>query len=265
MQNPYKEWLDENLIKLEDLPETKKIKYISKDNLLKQQKLFGYTSEDIDIVIKPMVENGIEGTGAMGDDTSLSILSEKPRLLYQYFKQLFAQVTNPPIDPIREEIIMAEDVFLGAEGNFLKEEKEHCIRLKLNRPIITNEEIAKIKEINKTGLKSEIISLLFKEEEGIRKTLLGLFKRIDILIEKGKTILILSDRGADENKVPIPALLACSAIHHHLIKQGTRTQVSLVIETAEAREIHHYAVLIGYGANAINPYLVFATIKNESS
>ncbi|MBZ0166171.1 MAG: glutamate synthase large subunit, partial [Candidatus Omnitrophica bacterium] len=203
---------------------------------------------------------------SMGDDTPLAVLSRRPQLLYNYFKQLFAQVTNPPIDPIREEVIMAEDVMLGAEGNLLDETPEHCHRLRLSRPILTNEELEKVAEIHKgnlKGIKLKTVWDIRDGKEGLAVALEQLFVQADKAIEKGHSILVLTDRGMNKDKVAMPALLACAGLHHHLIRQGTRTKVSLVLETGEAREMHHFAVLIGYGANAINPYLAFETIEYE--
>ncbi|MCK5343071.1 MAG: glutamate synthase subunit alpha, partial [Candidatus Heimdallarchaeota archaeon] len=183
-----------------------------------------------------------------------------------YFKQLFAQVTNPPVDPIREEIVMAEEVLLGAEGDLLKETKEHCRRLRLKRPIITNRELAQIREIQENKLQSVTLSAVFNKADGVNGlelSLAELFQRADEAIDNGCTILVLSDNAVDKDTVPMPSLLACSGLHHYLIRQGVRTKVSIVLETGEAREMHHFAVLIGYGANAINPYLAFESIENE--
>ncbi len=261
-RNPYQNWIKDNVVDLNDLPEPKKVHGLEPKTLLERQKAFGYTIEDVKIVLRPMATAGIEATGAMGDDTPLAVLSRKPRLLYEYFKQLFAQVTNPPVDPIREEVIMAEDVMLGAEGNLLDETPEHCHRLRLKKPIITNQELEKIAAINQGNLKASKFQILFNKEEGLEAALDNIFAEADRAIEEGASILVLSDRGVDQKHLPMPSLLACAGLHHHLIRQGTRTKVSIVLESGEAREMHHFAVLIGYGANAINPYLAFETIED---
>ncbi len=265
-RRPYGRWLKDNIISLESLPEPKSVYGLDEKTLLLRQKAFGYTLEDLTILIEPMATNGEEATGSMGADNPLAVLSHRPQLLFNYFKQLFAQVTNPPVDAIREEIIMAEDVTLGSEQNLLDETPLHCHRLKLSHPIITNRELEKIRHIKEGNLKSATLPTLFLRldgSNGLEKSLEELFKNADEAMKKGFTILILSDRGVDKNHIPMPSLLACAGLHHHLIRQGTRTKVSLICETGEAREMHHFAVLIGYGANAINPYLAFETIESE--
>jgi len=265
-RQPYGQWLKENIIDLETLPDPWGAHGLDEKTLLERQRAFGYTLEDLKIVLQPMFVDGEEATGSMGADTPLAVLSRRPQLLFNYFKQLFAQVTNPPVDAIREEIIMAEDVLLGAEGNLLEETPQHAHRLKLKRPIIDNKELEKIRHVKQGSLKSITLPTVFKAEDGpngLEKALAELFKKADQAIEKEYTILILSDREVSRKNVPMPSLLACSSLHHHLIRRGTRTKVSVVVETGEAREMHHFAVLIGYGANAINPYLVFEIIENE--
>ncbi|MDP8266857.1 MAG: glutamate synthase large subunit [Candidatus Aceula meridiana] len=265
-KNPYQKWIQEQSVDIETLPKPWQAKGLDEKTLLERQKVFGYTLEDLKIVLYPMVTDGKEATGSMGEDTPLAVLSRKPRLLFTYFKQLFAQVTNPPVDAIREEIIMAEDVLLGAEGDLLKETPEHIRRLKLKRPILLNEDLEKIRQLNKKGLSSVTLSILLKKDRGpqsIEKELEKLFAQADKAIKHKHTIIILSDRGVNKSHVSSPSLLACAALHHHLVKQGTRTKASIVLETGEAREMHHFATLIGYGANAINPYLALETIENE--
>ncbi len=265
-RQPYRQWLNENIVELSVLPEPKKVHALKERTLLARQKAFGYTLEDLKIILEPMVTMGEEAIGSMGVDTPLAVLSTRPQLLFNYFKQLFAQVTNPPIDAIREEVIMAEDVMLGPEGNLLEETPQHCHRLKLQHPILTNEELEKIRHVKRGRLKAKTLPIVFKSEggtSGLGKALESLFQEADRALEQGTSILILSDRPVDERHVPIPSLLACSGLHHHLIRQGTRTKTSLVLETGEAREMHHFAVLIGYGANAINPYLAFETLESE--
>ncbi len=265
-RHPYQQWIKDQVVDINDLPEPKKFHGLNEKTLLERQRAFGYTVEDLKILIKPMAATGIEATGSMGADTPLSVLSYHPQLLFTYFKQLFAQVTNPPIDPIREEVVMAEDVMLGSEGNLLEETPQHCHRLRLYRPIVTNEELEKIRDINQGNLRATTLHTTFSVSEGtegLEKAMEGLFQKANKSIEKGYTIIILSDRKANKNNVAMPSLLVCAGLHHYLIRQGTRTKVSLVLETGEAREMHHFAVLIGYGANAINPYLAFETIESE--
>ena len=265
-RKPYGKWLKENLVTLETLPKPKKVHGFNAKTLLERQKVFGYTLEDLKILLQPMATTSLEATGSMGNDTPLAVLSQRPQPLFNYFKQLFAQVTNPPIDSIREEVVMDESMMLGSEGNLLDETPEHAHRLRVARPILTNEELEKIRHVNIGSLKATTLSSVFKAvkgPEGLELAMEKLSREADKVIEEGYTILILSDRDVSKDNVPIPSLLACSGLHHHLIRRGTRTKVSLVMETGEAREMHHFAVLIGYGANAINPYLAFETIENE--
>ncbi|MBF0569252.1 MAG: glutamate synthase large subunit [Candidatus Omnitrophica bacterium] len=265
-RRPYGQWLKENIVDLKDLPDPSEVKGLDEATLLERQRTFGYTQEDLKIVLKPMVENGEEATGSMGADNPVAILSDKPHLLFNYFKQLFAQVTNPPVDAIREENVMAENVYLGSEGNLLEETPQQCRRLRLARPILTTKELGRISQVNLPSLKAATLPIVFKRAdgaEGLEKAMDRLFSQADKVIAGGSNILILSDREASEKNVPIPSLLACAGLHHHLIRQGTRTKVSIVLETGEAREMHHFAVLIGYGANAINPYLALETIEHE--
>ncbi|MCR4337039.1 MAG: glutamate synthase-related protein, partial [Candidatus Omnitrophica bacterium] len=265
-RQPYGKWLKEQLIDVKDLPPPSRVHSLDQKTLLERQRAFGYTLEDLKIVLEPMMTNGEEATGSMGTDTPLAVLSRRPQLLFNYFKQLFAQVTNPPVDAIREEVIMAENVMLGGERNLLQETAQHCHRLHVSHPILTNEELEKVRHVNRGSLKATTLKTLFQVQEGVsglETALEELFCRADEAIEKGYSILILSDRGVSRECVPMPSLLACAGLHHHLIRQGTRTRVSLVVETGEAREMHHFAVLIGYGANCVNPYLAFETIESE--
>lgn len=265
-QKPYAQWVKDYMLELSSLKKIEDKFDFSDDEIFTFQKAFGYTYEDIRTILIPMLENGIEATGSMGIDTPLAVLSEEPQLLFNYFKQLFAQVTNPPIDPIREEVIMGEEVLLGAEGNLLVETPEQAKRLAIPRPVITNSELEQIKRINDSKLKSITFSILFDKKDklnGIKKKLKALFKEAEQSIEDGYTIIILSDRGVSKGKVAIPSLLAVSGLHHYLTRNGTRTLTSLIIETGEAREMHHFATLIGYGANVINPYFAFEIINNE--
>jgi len=265
-RKPYGKWLKDNVVDLKDLPEPKKVMGLNERTLLERQKAFGYTQEDLKMILKPMAENGEEATGSMGADNPIAVLSSRPQSLFNYFKQLFAQVTNPPVDSIREEIVMSEAVYLGSEANLLDETPEHARRLRLERPILTNLELEQIAHLNQKGLKAVTISITFKRSsgtDGLAKAMEDIFVRADKALAEGYNLFVLSDRDVNENNIPIPSLLACAGLHHHLIRQGTRTRVSIVLETGEAREMHHFATLIGYGANAINPYLIFETLESE--
>ncbi|VAX19392.1 Glutamate synthase [NADPH] large chain [hydrothermal vent metagenome] len=265
-RKPYDKWLEENLLELNSLPDIESTNKFDVSEIIEYQKIFDYSLEDLKEILIPMAVNGVEATGSMGADTPLAVLSQKPQPLFNYFQQLFAQVTNPPIDPIREELIMAEDVFLGPEGNLLEETAEQAHRLRVERPVITNDELEKIKSIDDKKLKPITLSILFKKKDGakgLKKALKNLFRDAQKAIKDGYSIIILSDRGVDEEHAPIPSLLASSGLHHHLIRKGTRTKASIIVETGEAREIHHFAVLIGYGANLVNPYLAFDTFRLE--
>ncbi|PSB61110.1 glutamate synthase large subunit, partial [filamentous cyanobacterium CCP1] len=232
-------------------------------SLIQRQTAFGYTFEDLRLLLTPMAKDGVEAVGAMGADTPLSVLSDRPKLLYDYFQQLFAQVTNPPIDSIREEIITSAQTTIGAERNLLKPEPESCHLIKLKTPILSNEELAKLKQLS-NGFKSITVPILFDPKSGtagLEAALETIFAEADRAIAEGASIIILSDREMNEQLAPIPALLAVSGLHHHLIREGTRTRVGLVLESGEPREVHHFATLIGYGCGAINPYLAFETIN----
>ena len=261
---PYQEWLDEHLVHVEDLPAAPDIPLPDHDTLLQRQIAFGYTFEDQRKLLVPMARDGVEALGSMGNDAPLAVLSNKPRLLYDYFKQLFAQVTNPPIDCIREEIITSAETRLGSEGNLLQPVAADCRRLELKWPILTNEEFAKIRRMELPGLKVGTLPILFRTargEKGLRKTMEELCHLARKMIEEDDVnVIILSDRGVNREFAPVPALLAVSGLHHYLIREGLRTRISLVLETGEAREVHHFSLLIGYGCSAINPYLAFETI-----
>ncbi len=266
-QQPYRQWLNENLVKLEDLasPSIPPTLNQGGDELVQQQMAFGYTFEELRLLMTPMARDGVEATGSMGTDTPLAVLSDRPKLLYDYFQQLFAQVTNPPIDSIREEIVTSAQTTIGAERNLLNPEPASCHLISLKSPILSNEDLAKLQQINEGGFKTETIPTLFDPKKGVaglEAALEAIFAQADKAIEVGVSILILSDRGVDPNHAPIPALLAVSGLHHHLIRTGTRTRVGLVLESGEPREVHHFATLIGYGCGAINPYLAFATIED---
>ncbi len=264
-EKPYREWLDKNLVTLEELPEPKSVIEPDHETVLQRQKAFGYSYEDLRTVLLPMAKDGVEPIGAMGIDTPLAVLSDKPQLLYNYFKQLFAQVTNPPIDALREEIVTGTETYMGSEGNLVDPTPENCHQLKLKTPVIDNHELEKLRNLKEPGFKAVTLPILFKVSEGgqgLKKAMDALFAEADKAFNEGANILILSDRGLDRNYAPIPALLAVSGLHHHLIRQATRTQLSIVLESGEPREVHHIALLLGYGASAINPYLAFETIDD---
>jgi glutamate synthase (ferredoxin) len=264
---PYRQWLDQHLVELAALPEGKisSIEAMASFSLTQRQTAFGYTFEDLRMLLTPMARDGVEAVGAMGADTPLSVLSDRPKLLYDYFQQLFAQVTNPPIDSIREEIITSAETTIGAERNLLKPEPESCHLIKLKTPILSNGELAKLKHINQDGFTSVTIPTLFDPKvgvQGLEQALETMCSAADQAIATGASMIILSDRGVDQTHAPIPALLAVSGLHHHLVRTGTRTRVGLILESGEPREVHHYATLIGYGCGAINPYLAFETITD---
>ncbi len=265
-QQPYRQWLDQHLVQLQGLPPVTELPASNPDTLLERQIAFGYTFEDQRVLLAPMAKNGVEAIGSMGNDAPLAALSDRPRLLYDYFKQLFAQVTNPPIDCIREELITASEVWLGSEGNLLQPQPSDCRRLELKGPILTNEEFAKIRRLALPGLKVGALSCLFRAtrgEKGLTKSMEELCLAARRLIEDEEVnILVLSDRGVTREFAAVPALLAVSGLHHYLIREGLRTRVSIVLETGEAREVHHFALLIGYGCSAINPYLAFETLES---
>ncbi|MCX5714708.1 MAG: glutamate synthase subunit alpha, partial [Candidatus Omnitrophica bacterium] len=214
-------------------------------------------------IIKPMAENGQEPVGAMGNDTPHAVLSLQPQLLYSYFKQLFAQVTNPAIDPIREEIVMSLESLLGPEKNILEETPRHCHKLRVRHPVLTNQELAKLRDIKINGYKAKVISILFEaeDENDFLRTLERIYRDTEAAIKQGYTFIILSDRGVDRQHAALPALMAVSGLHHYLVKNTLRTQISIILESAEPREVHHFALLFGFGADAVNPYLVYEAVR----
>jgi glutamate synthase (ferredoxin) len=263
--HPYEEWNDKHIVKLSNLPVGEEREEKIRADLVKQQKAFGYTFEDINKMMKPMAIDGIDPVGAMGMDSPLAVLSKKPQMLYVYFKQLFAQVTNPPIDGIREEIITSSSILLGNAGNLLEPDQNNSASIFLEHPILTNEQLDTIKELNNHKFKSAVIPIVYQVSEGVRaleKALNRIFREVDKAISEGANIIILSDRGVDKELAPIPALLASSGLHHHLIRGEIRTKVGIVLESGEPREVHHFCTLIGYGVNAINPYLAYETIRD---
>ncbi len=263
-EKPYRQWLDEHLVYLEKLPPQLHVPAPDHDTLLQRQMAFGYTFEDQRVLMAPMGRDGVEAVGSMGNDTPLAALSGKPRLLFDYFKQLFAQVTNPPIDCIREELITASEVWLGSEGNLLEPQPADCRRLELKGPVLTNEEFAKLRYLDLPGLRVGVLSSLFRAKQGKKGLVEALeanwAKARSMIEDENVNILILSDRGVNNELAPVPSLLAVSSLHHYLIREGLRTRVSLVVESGEPREVHHFSLLIGYGASAVNPYLAFETL-----
>ncbi|MFX3632189.1 MAG: glutamate synthase large subunit [Candidatus Pristimantibacillus sp.] len=264
-EQPYRDWLDEHLVDLEELPEAPELPLQDHETVQQRQQAFGYTFEDLRKVLEPMASSGMEPITSMGYDAPLAILSERPQRLYNYFKQLFAQVTNPPIDAIREEIITAVGTTIGPERNLLNPEPESARHIKLATPILSNEQFAKLRHIRRPGFKSITLPIFFPAsdgEAGLRDSLKLMCEAADRVIDKGHNILILSDRGVDKENAAIPSLLAVSALHHHLIRQGTRTKVALMLESGDPREVHHFALLLGYGVSAVNPYLAFETLDD---
>ncbi|GAB4192240.1 MAG: glutamate synthase large subunit [Coleofasciculaceae cyanobacterium] len=268
-EHPYREWINQHMVELAQLKDAPQLPEsdagVPTLPLIQRQMAFGYTFEELRLLLTPMARDGVEAVGAMGADTPLAVLSDRPKLLYDYFKQLFAQVTNPPIDCIREEIITSAETTIGSERNLLDPVPESCHLIELKTPILNNEELAKLKHVNEGNFKSVTLSILFNPKDGVR----GLEQKMDEIcteanraIAEGVNLIILSDRGIDKDNAPIPALLAVSGLHHHLIREGTRTRIGLILESGEPREVHHYATLIGYGCGAINPYLAFETLDD---
>jgi glutamate synthase (NADPH/NADH) large chain len=264
-RQPYGEWLKENQITMEHLPEPSRVHAGNRDTILSRQRAFGYTDEDLRMILEPMASKGEEPTGSMGTDTPLACLSDRPQPLFNYFKQLFAQVTNPPIDPIREEMVMSLISYIGTERNILEETPENCHTLKLPHPILTNRDLEKLRRVSRGDLLAITLPALFRAadgEAGLRRALDELSQRASLAVNSGYSLLILSDRGVDKDYAPIPSLLALAAVHNLLVREETRTQVALIIESGEPREVMHFALLIGYGASAINPYLAVETLED---
>lgn len=261
-KEPYQRWLDNNLLELKKVKPARR-----KERLAKQPvalfKSFGYTREDMKYILRPMAQDAKEPVGSMGNHTPHAILSKKPQLLYSYFKQLFAQVTNPPIDPIREECVMSRDSFIGPQLNLLSSDPRHCKKLFVREPVLTDEGLAKIEKISQSGFKTKKISILFdpSKERNLLVALNRICRDAETAIMKGYSFLILSDRGAGPKKAAIPALLAISSMHHHLVKKSLRTHIGLILESGEPREVHHFACLFGYGADCVNPYLAYEGVR----
>ena len=261
-KQPYGEWLDRNIVHLSELKiPNERVPEYTKEERQRMQRAFGYTYESLKDTILPMAKNGVEGTAAMGTDTPLAALSGNNEPLFNYFKQRFAQVTNPPIDSIREEVVTSTSLYIGESGNVLEEKPENCRVLKINNPILTNTDLMKIKSLKKEGFKVEIIPITYYKNTSLEKAVDRLYIEADRAFRDGANILILSDRGVDENHVAIPSLLAVSALQQYLVKTKKRTSLSLILESGEPREVHHFATLLGYGASAINPYLAQETVK----
>ena len=267
-EEPYGEWLKENRINLSDFPAATSEFEGDYEDIEDRQKAFGFTFEDIRFLVSPSAKTGKQPLGSMGNDAPLAVLSDQPQLIYNYFKQLFAQVTNPPIDPIREELVTASISFLGSEGDLTNPNADSCRMIKLESPLIDSAQLAQIKAVKESGFQVNSLPITFSvsdsdaiDEESLKNALNNLFASADKAIENGDNLLVLSDRDVSPSKAPIPTLLAVSGLHHHLIRQGTRTKVSLIIESAEPREVHHYALLIGYGADVINPYLALESVR----
>ena len=265
-KKPYGNWLSQNQVDLESLlkeQKNQKEKIPPVKEIAAQLKAFGYTREDMKIILSPMAETAQEPVGSMGNDSPLAVFSLKPQLLYNYFKQLFAQVTNPAIDPIREELVMSLKTYLGPEGNLLDETNQHCHRLAVKTPVLSNQELQVLKKIRSQGFKTKLIPALFEvdDKKDFKKSINLICKEAEEAIKKGYTFILLSDRGTNKKFAAIPALLAVGAVHHHLIRKQLRTQISILVESAEPREVHHFALLFGYGADCINPYLAFDALR----
>ena len=264
---PYRKWLDENLIHLKDISAKKGPILYDEIDLKKREIVFGYTQEDLNTIIRPMAQLGKEPIGSMGSDTPIAVLSERPQLIYNYFKQLFAQVTNPPLDGIREELITDISLTLGSDVNIFDINAEHCKKLKIQNPVISKHDLDKIRNYDSNpDFKVTSISMLYEVNRGLNElevALDNLVTKASKAVDQGTNIIILSDRYVDENHAPIPALLACSYVNHALHKLGKRSQVSIIIESAEPREVHHFALLFGFGASAVNPYIVNEIVQNQ--
>lgn len=265
-KHPYKKWIDDNLVHLKNIPYNDCPVFFDEENLTKRQVIFGYTEEDINTIILPMAKSAYEPIGSMGTDTPIAVLSEKPQLIYNYFKQLFAQVTNPPLDGIREELITDISLTLGSDTNIFDINEKHARKLKIKNPVISKQDLDKIKSFTKNGFKATSISILYdvkRGHNGLEEGLENVLNAVSKAIDEGSNIVILSDRGVNKENAPIPALLACSYVNSALRTLGKRSKVSLIIESAEPREVHHFALLFGFGASAINPYMVNEIIEDK--
>ena len=265
-ENPYGQWLRDHMVKLSDLPEAQHVEGPDPETLRQRQKAFGYTLEDLKYILGPMGNAGEEALGSMGTDTPLAVLSDRPQPLANYFKQLFAQVTNPPLDAIREELVTSVHTGAGREGNLLMPSPEHARQIALDSPILDNDEMIRIRQLEGwRGFRSYELPMLFPAAdgaEGLRTALDAIFRQASIAMDRGANLLILSHRGVDAKYAPIPSLLAVAGLHHHMVREGSRAKAGLVVETGDAREVHHFALLLGYGAGSINPYVAFETLDD---
>ncbi|MGE9297247.1 MAG: glutamate synthase large subunit, partial [Puniceicoccales bacterium] len=262
-KQPYAKWLAENRLQVTDLPAPKAPASAEADDILTRQHAFGYTYEDLRFILGPTATSGVQPIGSMGNDTPLAVLSNKSKHLYSYFKQIFAQVTNPALDCIREELVTATDTFIGSEGNLLEPGPKSCRMVRLASPLIDNNDLAKLREIDATGFKATTIDALFPADSdgaGLEKAVMRVCKEAEAAIKEGNNILIISDRKVSKDQAAIPTLLVMGGLHHYLVRRGTRTRASIVLESGEAREVHHFATLLGYGADAINPYMAFESL-----
>src|SRR6266851_1052438 len=266
-RQPYAQWLRENQVSIHSLPAPPRVHETVHETILMRQRAFGYTDEDLRFIMQPMAVDGQEPVGSMGTDTPLACLSDRPQPLFHYFKQLFAQVTNPPIDPIREEMVMSLISYIGRERNILDETPLHCHTLRMEHPILTNRDLEKLRRVSQGDFLATTLPALFPAndgEKGLEKALDDLCRQASRAIKAGYTLLIISDRGVDEDYAPIPSLLSLAALHNHLVREGSRTQVALVVESGEPREVMHFSLLMGYGASAIKPYLAIETLEDLS-
>ncbi len=262
-RNPYRQWLKDSMVNLADVPEPANVMGTDFASLITRQQLFGYTLEDLRILMSPMASTAKEAIGSMGTDSPVAVLSDKPQLLYNYFKQKFAQVTNPPLDAIREELVTSMITNVGAEQDLFKETADHCRQLKLEHGILTNAQLKKIRELDLPGLKSSTLSAVYKVSDGgagLEVAMAALCRQATAAINGGNSLIILSDRAVDREHAPIPALLATGGVHHHLVRKGLRTRCGIIVESGEPREVHHFCLLFGYGAGAVNPYLAYETL-----
>ncbi|MEI6875734.1 MAG: glutamate synthase central domain-containing protein, partial [Spirochaetota bacterium] len=264
-EKPYRQWLDERLVKLEDLDAGPEVRGLDPDELKQKQSAFGYTNEDLELTILPMARDGLDPVSSMGYDAPLAVLSDRPQLLFSYFKQLFAQVTNPPIDSVREEIVIGTSTFIGSEGDLINPTPEACRQIKFETPMIDNEDMARLRSMSLQGFKPLVMPILYPVADGpaaLERAMERLFSAADAAFESGVNLMILSDRGMDAKNAPIPSLLAVSGLHHHLIRNGRRTLTAIALESGEPREVHHFAALIGYGASAVNPYMALESVED---
>ena len=252
-ENPYRNWLHDNRFGFRKIKQYSNDPLYGKEELLKRMRAFGYTSETLEFMLLPMVHDLRDPLGSMGNDTVLASMSDKHRLMYDYFKQRFAQVSNPAIDSIREKIVMSLECYIGPEGNLLEPSEKHANRILVENPILTNTAMYALKHLDYLNHKSKVIDITYEKEAGINKTIKDICSLAEEAVDDGIGFLVLSDRGMSENKIPLSALMACGAVHHHLVRAAKRSRAAIVVETGEAREVHHFCSLFGYGADAINP------------